>query len=216
MIFYRVSPFKQHNIPPVYADDKWNLVKLAHKTFLDFNDHEPTTYLLDRCEGWNDYFQKYGRTVNYTGTDRSYSIGFMFNLAKDIKGKVLMVEDDYLWVKNKVDDLLVGLDYFKLVSPYDHPAHYIEDKFKDFDFKLKLIGKQVWRNSPSNTHTFGTTGEYIREHWDIFKDGYWDAPMFEKLPDQVWNPIPSFATHLCSDWMAPNVDWTPYLKTSTD
>jgi hypothetical protein len=207
MILYRVSPFKQNNPPPIYADDKWELVKYAHESFLKANDSdEKVTYLLDRCEGWTDYFQKTGVVINYTGKDRSYSILKMFEMAKEAQGKVLMVEDDYYWRPNTIKILLRGLDEFKLVSPYDHPAHYIEEQFKDFQFKLKLIDNTVWRNAPSNTHTFGTTGDYMREHWDVFREGMWDAPMFRELPDQVFNPIPGLATHLCRDWISPGFE----------
>jgi len=209
MIYYRVSPFKQFNPSPKYGDDKWKLVQYCNESFIKANNtDEKVTYLLDRCEGWTDYFKKSGEVINYVGGDRSYSIKKMFGLAKDIKGKVLMFEDDYLWRPNTIKDLLRGLDEFKLVSPYDHPVHYIEDQFKDFQFKLKLIDNIVWRNSPSNTHTFGTTGEYMTEHWDVFQDGVWDGPMFKQLPDQVWNPTYSFATHLASGCLAPNIEWS--------
>lgn len=207
MIFYRICPFKQHSDPPKYMDDKWELVKFCHDSFLKAKTNEPVTYLLDRCEGWTDYFSKTGEVINYIGMDTAYSIKFMFDLAKEIKGKVLMLEDDYLWRPDTIKHLWRGLDEFKLVSPYDHPSHYLEDRFKDFPFKLKLVDNIVWRNSPSNTHTFGTTGEYMREHWDIFKEGMWDDPMYQSLPDQIWNPTYSFATHMCRGLMAPGVDW---------
>jgi len=213
-IFYRTTSFKQHSPPPIYEDDKWALVKFCHESFLKAKRDEPVTYLLDRCEGWTDYFSKFGEVINYIGADTAYSINYMFNLAKQENGKILMLEDDYIWRPDTVKYLWRGLDEFKMVSPYDHPAHYLEGRFENFLFKLKLVDDVVWRNAPSNTHTFGTTGEYMREKWDIFKDGMWDGPMYEALPDRVWNPTYSLATHMCRGLMAPNVDWSPYLKTS--
>lgn len=207
MIYYRVSPFKQNNLPPKFEDDKWQLVQFCHESFLKAKGDEEVTYLLDRCPDWEKYFGKSGKVINFNGVDRSYSIQYMFNLAKNIKGKVLMVEDDYLWRPDTIKHIWRALDEFRLVSPYDHPAHYIEEQFKNFEFKLKLIDNVVWRNSPSNTHTFATTGEYILEHWDKFENGVLDAPLFESLPDQLWNPTYSFATHMCKDWMAPNIQW---------
>lgn len=213
-IIYRISPFKQNNPSPIYSDDKWKLVEFSHNSFLKAKKDEPVTYMLDRCEQWNDYFSKYGKVINYQGEDTLYSVLEMFKYAKDLNGKILMVEDDYLWREDSIKHLWRGLDAFALVSPYDHPAHYTEKKFYDFKFKLQLVDNLVWRNSPSNTHTFGTTGEYIREHWSSFGREMFDAPFFESLPHQVWNPIPSLATHLVSSWLAPIIDWGLYLKTS--
>ena len=52
----------------------------------------------------------------------------------------------------------------------------------------------------------------MREHWDKFENGIYDGPLFESLPDKVWNPVFSLATHMVRDWIAPNVDCN--LKTS--
>jgi hypothetical protein len=217
MIFYRICSLRQCNPSPIYNDDKWKLVYLCHESFLKAKTDEEVTYLLDRCPQWREYFSKHGKIIDYNAGSRDNSLTIMFDMAKEVKGKVLMLEDDYLWREGTLKYLWRGLDFFPLVSPYDHPAHYIEARFMDFPFKLKLIDNIVWRNSPSNTHTFGTTGEYIKSHWDVFREGCWDHIMFTNLlPDQVWNPTYSFATHMVIDWIAPNVDWSPYLKTSEE
>ena len=210
-IIYRATAKKQWNPAPVHADDKWKLVKLCHESFLKAKDKEQVTYLLDQCpQEWVDYFSEYGVVVNNDGLvdyDVSGSIKRMFNYAKDLEGKILMLEDDYLWRPNTIKHLWRALDDYPLVSPYDHPSHYIEKKYYDFKFRLQITDGMVWRNSPGNTHTFGTTGDYIRGHWNLFKDGVYDTPFYESLPHQVWNPIPALATHMCVGWLSPSVDW---------
>lgn len=211
MIIYRVSSLNQWNPSPIYGDDKWKLVNFCHNSFLKANNGEPVTYMLDRCpQDWVDYFSKYGKVMNHEG-EKGYdvigSVNRMFEYAKGIDGKILMLEDDYFWRKDAIKRLLRGLDEFVLVSPYDHPAHYTEVRYADFKFRLRLLDDMVWRNSPGNTHTLGTTGEYIRKYWDKFSAGKYDTPFYESLPDQVWNPLPSLATHMVKGLLAPGIDW---------
>jgi hypothetical protein len=209
-IIYRVSAFKQWNPSPIYSDDKWKLVEFCHNSFLKAKTDEPVTYMLDRCSQWTDYFSKFGKVINFEG-DGGYdvigSIKRMFAVAREFDGKVLMLEDDYLWRPDTIRHLWKGLDNYALVSPYDHPAHYTEQRYYDFKFKLQLIDNLVWRNAPANTHTFGTTGEYIRKHWELFRAGLYDTPFYESLPHQIWNPIPALATHMVVGLLAPIINW---------
>lgn len=210
-IIYRVSPFKQHNPSPIYSNDKYKLVELAHNSFVKaLSGDEKIIYLLDRCPDWSVLFKNNGEIVNYKGTNRSFSIIKMFEMARYLEGKVFFVEDDYLWRPDTIKHIGSALDHFKLVSPYDHPTHY---EMND-SYNMKNIDGLVYRDSPSNTHTFATHAEYIREHWKIFEVGMWDHPLFTALPDKIWNPTYSFATHLVENLLAPNTDWEELWKSN--
>lgn len=200
------------NPSPFFADDKYKLIKMSHDSFLKAKSPEDKViYLLDRCPTWADLF-KDGEVINYTGNKRSDSIVKMFETAYELEGKILFVEDDYLWRPDTIKHIESALDTFKLVSPYDHPTHYEMQE----EFNLKRVGDLVYRDGPSNTHTFATTGEYLKEHWDVFHFGVWDGEMFSKLPDKVWQPTYSFATHLVEGLLAPNINWGKLVEKYVD
>ena len=122
---------------------------------------------------------------------------------------ILFVEDDYLWRPNTLPLLENALKTLKVLSPYDHPAHYTEERF-DKKYETKLIGNEVYRTCPSNTHTFAVTKEVLKKNIALFtRYGVHDHEMFTELnkTDQLWCPAYSFATHLAGGNLAPNVNW---------
>lgn len=212
-IFYRISSKKPDNQGLVYPNDKKRLVDFSHDSFLKAGgDKYDTTYILDSCEGWTREFEKYGKVVNIKKGEKFKSLVFTFELAKKEKGKILFLEDDYLWRPNTLEKVDFALSSLPVVSPYDHPAHYTEDRFSEM-FEMRLVGDNVYRTCPSNTHTFGTTAEILNKHWDCLVDSKGrakhDHPAFTELNKvaQMWCPTHSFATHLASGCLAPNVDW---------
>ena len=213
-IFYRISPKKPDNPGVVFPNDKKKLVDFSHNSFLKAGGGDyDITYILDDCDGWTKEFEKYGKVMNIHAKEKFTSLMMAFNAAKAIEGKVLFAEDDYLWRPNTIPILEQALSYFPVVSPYDHPAHYTEERF-DKKFEMKLISGNVYRTCPSNTHTFATTGKIIKDNWDCLVDdkrgrAKHDHPAFEELNKhaQMWCPVYSFATHLAGGCIAPNVDW---------
>jgi hypothetical protein len=202
-IIYRVSPFEQDNPSPIYSNEKEKLVKLCYESFKKANSGFPVLFLLDRCD--YDFFE--GDVVHFTGVDKNTSLRRAYELARELDDKVLFVEDDYLWRPNTIKFLEPAIDEFTLVSPYDHPSHYLEDKFPD-EHTLKIFQNNVWRKALSNTHTFGVHSNYLSEHWDIFYNfGVNDHAMFQALPNDIWQPTYSFATHMVYAYMAPNINW---------
>ena len=122
-----------------------------------------------------------------------------------------MVEDDYLWKPDAIDVIEESLNYFHLVSPYDHPGHYIEDRFKYEPKQLRLWSGHVYREAPSNTLTFACNAWVIKQNLEKIKSfGIRDHEMFQSLGVRMWVPVPSLATHLVTGLLAPGYDW---LKT---
>lgn len=214
-VFYRISPFKPDNPSVVYTKDKWKLVEYSHNSFLEAGgDMVDKVYILDSCDYWADYFKKYGEVKTINIHKKFAGLMLALNDVRMENGKVAIVEDDYLWRPNTIPMWEKSLDTLPVVSPYDHPAHYTEERFNDYPFKFKLIDNIVYRTCPSNTHTFATTADIIRNNWSCLVDdkkgeAYHDHPAFEQLNKvaQMWCPTYSFATHLAHNCLAPNIDW---------
>lgn len=192
------------NKSPIYGDDKYKLVKMCHDSFKKaLSGDEKITYLLDRCD-WDELFEDMGNVIHYEAEGRFDSVVRMFELAKTMKGHKLFLEDDYYWRPGTVKNIVKALDHVNLVSPYDHPTHY--DRWPDM--RLVNINGLVYRSSPSTTHTFASRGDFFDAHSDIFiKYGDQDHPMFEEIPDDMFQPTYSFATHMVEGLLAPNIDW---------
>ena len=211
-IVYRISPFKPDNLPVYYPDDKWKLVQMCHKSFLSAGGSEyKTTYVVDSCD-WGKHFK--GKIVNINTGNKNKSLLAAFDVASKIDDDILFLEDDYLWRPNTIPLLEVALKALRVVSPYDHPAHYTEDKF-DHIFKTTIVGNQVYRTCPSTTHTFAINKEVFRDNKDMMdRYGVNDHEMFTELNEssQLWCPTYSFATHLAGGCLAPNINWREFAN----
>ncbi|GIW70221.1 MAG: hypothetical protein KatS3mg101_0968 [Patescibacteria group bacterium] len=124
--------------------------------------------------------------------------------------KVLFCEDDYLWRPNTISLLDRALDKFQIVSPYDHPGHYREERF-NYPKKMVELDGVVYREAPSNTLTFACRTNIIKENLLVIKSfGIRDHELFTELRKrgyEMFVPVYSFATHLVEGLLAPNVDW---------
>ena len=211
-IIYRISPFKPDNLPIYYPDNKWELVRMCHNSFRSAGaKNYKTTYLLDSCD-WD--FSTYGEQIRINTHDKNKSLLKAFEVGLEMDDDVLFVEDDYLWRPNTLPLLENALKTLPVVSPYDHPAHYTEDRF-DHTYKTKLIGNEVYRACPSNTHTFAIQKDVLKENYDLItKHGVNDHEMFTELNNiaQLWCPTYSFATHLASGNLAPNINWREFAN----
>jgi hypothetical protein len=216
--FLRACPFKSTNPPPIYKEDKMKLIEFCLESFIKAGADD-ITFLLDRIDH-KDFklFEKYGDILDCSGMGNAGTFHKQLSLGRNYE-KVFFCEDDYLWRPNTFKNLERALDEVDMVSPYDHPAHYTEERF-DKHYETKLIDNLVYREAPSNTLTFAIKRSVlINEYERMLSFGMWDDPMFQALRDdgyRIWNPTYSFATHMVENCIAPNVDWTPYLKTSTD
>lgn len=205
-ILYRVSSKLQDNKSPIYGDDKYTLVASCFKSFLmAYRGDEELIFLLDNC-GWDDLFEGYGKIIHYHAGDKDKSVRYMFSYAKNDPDDYLFLEDDYLWQPHSMHRLWSALPELGLISPYDHPSHFIEERFGPFD--IKLVNGFTYRNCDSNTHTFMCSKELLEKHVDtMISFGSNDDQMFRSLGDTLWCPSYSCATHLVDGLLAPNVDW---------
>lgn len=208
-IIYRISPFKPDNPALFYSDDKWKLVEMCHNSFIKAGGTKyPTTYIIDSVD-WGKIFKQYGEILDINTHSKLQSLLTAFDVAQKMDDDVLFIEDDYLWRPDTIPLIETTLKILPVLSPYDHPGHYTEDRF-DHKYEIKLIGNQTYRTCPSNTHTFSIQNKVYHDNYEMIrKYGVEDHSMFTELNKvaQMWCPIPSFATHLATGCLAANVDW---------
>lgn len=204
-------------------EDKDALNELCLISFVQaFKSSRPTmTFLFDHCSP--KMYDMVERVVPFDYTIRSSSIGInetmllSYAIAAKTQGAVLFQECDYLYKPQQVGELLEKAIYeLGFVSPYDHPNFYRTPDLHKDEATLKLIDGQHFRSTERNTMTWGTTAELVRENREILdKYGYLDGDVWYELKDkghQLFVPIPSLATHMVSDCLAPGVDWEKIWK----
>jgi hypothetical protein len=201
----------QSGEPPFFGRDKWKMVKACHLSFLKAGNSD-RTYILDNCpDSWRKYFSHYGEVIN-TNLGKIGSRNFAFETAANMKGKILFLEDDYIWRPDTLPVLEKSLDHFKIVTPYNHPDHYPENATRSWEM-TKFAGFS-WRHCITGTHTFATTSEVINENYDIFVNSPKDWIMFTELEIKgipLFCPAYSMATHLVKGKLALGTDWSKLI-----
>lgn len=129
---------------------------------------------------------------------------------------VYFLEDDYLHVPGFTDVLIDGLKRAEYVTLYDHPDKYPGSA-------LLFLGEKChFRHTGSTTMTFATKVKTLAfdapvfkaycEKVDIAPDYYIWQHLVVQLKRRLISPIPSFATHGESKWLAPFVNWEDLSK----
>lgn len=205
-IFYRISPYLSSNPNPL-GTDKYLILNRCLDSFLNANNGSPITFLVNSLS--DDFIERrlkpYGKVVIAPeGNVETFQAQLECVIRLDNEEKVLLAEDDYLWAVGAVQSLTEALDQVYLVSPYDHPGHYTEERFKYQPKKMMLVGDQVYREAPSSTLTFACRAHVIKQNIDLIKSfGIRDHEMFQALGIDMWVPVPSLATHLVTGLIAP-------------
>lgn len=205
---YRASPFKSSNPSPLTCS-KYEQTKRCLQSFLSTKP-EKIIFLLDSYDD-RSLFEPHGEIINCTGLGNLGTFQKQIEVASNIDDDVFFVEDDYLWLPDTFKHIKEAIKTLDFVSPYDHPGHYLEPRF-DKHYEMTLIEGRTYREAPSNTLTFAMRSEIAKKTTTtMLRFGTSDHPMFEYLRKdmylRIWNPVPSFATHLVNGMEAPNVNW---------
>lgn len=144
---------------------------------------------------------------------------------------VLFAEDDYLWRRNAVHDLINAFDEVEIadyITPYDHPARYgkTEDSpdFMHWCNEIYCTTYSHFMPHESTCMTYMAKTQVLREDekWHrLFSDTSRNAPADRKLfrflqglggynpPSSrlLLGPIPSLATHAHLPYLAPIINW---------
>jgi len=218
MIYYRMSSVLSVNKPPIFEDNRFKIAKTCFKTFVGaFKDVKPKIhFIFDNCGKeflemvqelcpfkFTYEFAQYG---NYNSCLKQY------NLAQENKDDVfLFIEDDYIWKEGVGKYFIEAVKELGIASPYDNPDFYISEPFVSRKESIKLINNWHWRTIQSSPMTFGMTREkFIANRRILDYHGPNSSVLFAEIPDKIWCPIPSFATHFVKTLMAPSVDWSKY------
>lgn len=210
-ILYRVSPGLSMHPNPLGK----NKMEIIQKCWASFNpiDKKHNVIIINDGLDKEEAKQIFGsshKIINTHGIGNIDTFNTQLGFAMELENeeKVFFVEDDYFWVNGAIEEVEKALDTFDLVSPYDHPGHYTENRFKHLPKRMVLAGNRTFREAPSNTLTFACKAFVIKQNIvEIQKWGIRDHELFSSLPVDMWVPVPSLATHLVSGLMAPNVKW---------
>lgn len=209
-VFYRISPFLSSNPNPL-GNDKDIVLKRCLDSFKEANNsNAEIIFIVDSLnEEWIVKLKKIGNVLlSESGNVETFHKQLDEVCKLPNEEKVLLLEDDYLWRPNTLLDLERGLDKLDLISPYDHPAHYREERFINTPKIIKEVEGVVYREAPSNTLTFACKAWVIKQNLSLIKSfGIQDHEMFQDLPIKMFVPCYSFATHLVTGLLAPNIQW---------
>ena len=131
--------------------------------------------------------------------------------AQTVEDEILFQECDYLYRPSVGSQMVDAIKHFRLLSPYDHPNFYIDKSIHSSTCDVELYNNQHYRTTERNTMTFGMTRYAFLESYEILKKyGYLDNEVWKELKEIGYPlrvPIPSYATHMARDWMAPAIPW---------
>jgi hypothetical protein len=211
---------------PILADDKYELNAFCLRSFIKgMADLEPKIhFILDKCpiayDGMLETYVPWEYEMEHTNLGINGSMLRAYNLAGLSDEIVLLQECDYLY-QPKVGKLLESaIEKLRLVSPYDHLNFYRDRNIHSATCDITLVKNHHFRTTERNVMTWGATPDYFARNIDLLeKYGYLDSDIWYDLKDRdekLWVPIPSLATHMHKDFLAPGVEWSnqwlPYTQ----
>ena len=223
-VYYRIYPGKPDNRP--FADgDKLSLVQRCLRSFMASVAVADVhiTFLMDNCPvSWwlavHDIVHPYFHigTVRYSiveldgiGNKPSFLKQLEMALDDPCDEFVYFAEDDYLYQPEAIGRMM-GIAGIGLVTPYDHPDRYRRADNRPDGF-MRIMGDYHWRTHESTTMTFGIARTLLTEVQDIMREYACEGrKMWYPILDmgyKLWGPVPSLATHVQGDLLAPCVDW---------
>lgn len=211
--YYRITSIPSSNPSPIYQEDKDKLNELCLKSFIGaFKDIKPyTVFICDHCSDDTmemiERVYPFDKKILYTHLGQNGTSLKQYELAREQDLDIYFAESDYIYQEDSGVDFLNGLKEFSLVSPYDHPDHYMTSYVSE----LNLVDNHHWRSAENNTMTWAVSNKLFKDHYDIFyKYGYLDKEVWSDLASEghkLWVPVPSIATHMVSSCLAPATDW---------
>lgn len=224
-IIYRISDSGYNKVKPAYINNEACL-KNAIKTFPWF-DHAWTILADNISEETNDMIQKHipRNFIEYVSVGHGAGT---FNLALDEalqladEEVVYFLENDYLHKPGADKILKEGFTLgYQYVSLYDHPDKYIDGANPFVEdggevTRVMLSNSCHWKLTNSTTMTFAAQVKTLKEDESTLREyttGSYprDFEMFLALREKqhgLVTPIPGYATHGETAWLAPLTDWS--------
>lgn len=220
IVYYRLCGIASSNPSPIFQEDKFRLNKLCLKSFVEaYKDVNPeVVFLADFCgQEYEDLIKevvpfKYSYLPTNIGINETCLMQYEMAKTQIEHEEILFQECDYLYIPGSGKTVLKAIQELGMVSPYDHLNFYKDKSIHSEDCKIRLIGPKHWRSVERNTMTFGIKKEIFDKNYETFKKyGYLDNEVWKdmlKAGQLLWVPIPSIATHMVKDFMAPSIDWS--------
>jgi hypothetical protein len=217
-VLYRLCPYGNILKRRPVTGGKQGLIECCYPSFLKaFEKIRPqVVFILDKPNPWlvdlvsSCPFPHQIESYAYPDLSQGNTQTFhrQLDLAADMD-KVFFLEDDYYLLPECGEALEKAIDELEVVTPYDHPGYYSEQQH-DYPRTVKVVGNHHWQTVSSTCLTFATIGKFIKQEIDCMKKYGWaDHPMWLDLTQRhkLWAPIPSLATHMEIEVLAPVVDW---------
>lgn len=173
--------------------------------------------------------RRWGLVVALPGLGNSISYRRTLDLALALPAEsiVYFAEDDYLYTTEAFTKLLAAFDELAdvdYVTLFDHMDRYRRrDDARSGYSRVFLAGGLHWRTMESTCMTYGArVATLVRDAWihrfgtipktprdrDIWRLTLGEKWYFWKFPKRrLIGPMPSLATHMDPEGLAPNVDW---------
>lgn len=214
LVIYRITDIPSTNPSPIFQTDKVALNKLCLKSFINaFSDLKPkVVFLADHVSDYS-YLEEFPWEYEIIKTKDGQNQAMInsYEIASKVDDYVLFHECDYLYKDVCGKTFLRALRELKLVSPYDHLNFYKDPNLHSENCKIKLVDNHHFRSTERNTMTWGCHSNIVKENLDMLNGhGYLDGQVWYDLKDkgyELYVPIPSMATHMVRDWLAPGVNW---------
>jgi len=220
VVYYRLCSIKSTNPSPIYQDNKFELNKLCFKSFVEaFKDIKPKVVVLADYCGFEeadmiDELCPFEYEFKPTKLGINETCLLQYELAsKQPEDLILFLECDYLWNPNAdVRQYISAIEKLGLVSPYDHLNYYLDKNAHSNTCQIELVDNHHFRTVETCTMTFGLRKDVLVDNIDIFnKYGYLDHDVWYDLrqfsSQELYVPIPTFATHMVIDYLSPTVKW---------
>jgi hypothetical protein len=214
-VIYRMTDIPSTNPSPIYFDNKFRLNEICLRSFVRaFRDIKPQVAMIcDHCPDFYEEFVKsivpFPMTIEFTSTGVKGNAIHQYDYFMD-DDVYLFQECDYLYTDGAGQKMLDAIEKFDFISPYDHPDKYKEGMIPTQN-ERRIINGQEWRSTDSTTSTFMARGKTLAKTIEFFI--YWGWEDHKRWLDlntkgyTLWTPVPSLATHMVSEYMAPNVPW---------
>lgn len=225
-VFYRLCDIPSTNPSPILQENKFKLNELCLRSFvLAFRDVKPKVVFI--CDYCPETYRKlindlvpFEKEIHFTSLGINGSCLMQYDLAEKEEDDVFLFQEcDYLYRPSVGNQTYDAIKNFGLFSPYDHLNFYLDRNIHSPMVMLKLFNNQHYRTVERNTMTFGMTKKAFEDNKEILKKwGYLDNEVWSEMRDngyELWVPVPSFATHMVKDFMAPCVPWQTIWKILT-
>jgi hypothetical protein len=157
-LFYRISKQKKKLLPGATKSR-------CLQNFLEIFGRENLTIVAENCDADTEQFIE-NQMLTYEPTDLSYCL----EQAAQTNGTVYFVEDCYIHRTPAQLLLTEGLTLAPYVTLYDAPEKYGPEATDGEISKVMRTESCHWRYTESTGGSFATTGEVLREDWDILSN----------------------------------------------